>query len=149
MELVRPPYATSILTICLLSCALSAGAQQQATQTTVPGNSFEGHTVASIAFDPVAQPLENSDLDRLIPFRVGQPFYLAETHDAIEKLYSTGRYEDIQVDLEPAASGEVDVRFITTNSWFFGHVEIDGDVSRTADHRTNSEHRRYWPWPAF
>jgi len=134
MGLVRRLYATGIITICLLSCALRAGAQQQAVQTAVPGDSFEGHPVAHIAFEPSDQPLEKSDLDRLIPFRVGQPFHGAETRDAIEKLYATGRYEDIQVDLEPAASvapdlHSVDVRFITANSWFFGHIEIDGDVS--------------------
>jgi len=129
MELVRRLHAKALITICLLSCALSVGAQQQATDAAVLADSYEGRPVGNITFDPVDQPLDASDRDALIPFKTGQPFHAAQTRDAIEKLYATGRYDDIQIDLEPAASGSVDVRFITANSWFFGHVAIAGDVS--------------------
>ena len=129
MELVRRLHAKALVTICLLSCALRAGAQQQAADTTAQADSFEGRPVGRITFDPVDQPLDQANINALVPFKTGQPFHAAQTRDAIEKLFATGRYDDIQLDLEPAASGAVDVRFITANSWFFGHVAIQGDVS--------------------
>ncbi len=134
MELVRRLHAKALITICLLSCALRVGAQQQAApdnkaDTSVPADSFEGKVVGRITFDPADQPLDRTDLNALVPFKTGQPFHAAQTRDAIEKLFATGRYNDIQLDLEPAASGAVDVRFVTATSWFFGHVGINGDVS--------------------
>ena len=128
MELVRRLHAKALITICLLSCAFRAGAQQQAA-TPVAADSFEGRPVGRITFDPVDQPVDQAAINALVPFKTGQPFHAADTRGAIEKLYATGRYDDIQIDLEPAASGAVDVRFITANSWFFGHVAIQGDVS--------------------
>lgn len=129
MGLVRRLHATALITICMLGGALRAGAQQQATEARVPADSFEGRPVASITFDPINQPIGQAELNALLPFKAGQPFHADQTRDAIEKLFATGRYDDIQIDLEPAASGAVDVRFITANSWFFGHVAIEGDVS--------------------
>ena len=129
MELVRRLHARAFITICLLSCALRAGAQQQGTETAVPADSFEGQPVGRITFEPAGQVLDQTDINALVPFKTGEPFHGAETRGAIEKLYATGRYSDIQIDLEPSASGAVDVRFITANSWFFGHVGISGDVS--------------------
>lgn len=136
MELVRRLHAKAIITICLVSCALrvgaqqqAPGAQQQANDTTVESDSFEGRPVGRITFDPADQPLDQAAIDALVPFKTGQPFDPAQTREAIEKLFATGRYNDIQIDLQPAASGAVDVRFVTANSWFFGHVAIVGDVS--------------------
>ena len=124
MDLVRRPYATQFISIIVLGLAAGAHAQIPAPQTT----SMEGRSVIGVTFDPAVQPLETSALNGLIPFHTGQPFHAADAQRAIEALYATGRYEDIQVDAEPAADG-VSVKFITVNSWFFGHVEIHGDVS--------------------
>jgi outer membrane protein insertion porin family len=129
MELVRRLHAKALITICLFSCAVRAGAQQQAADTAVQADSFEGRPVGHITFDPAEQPLDQPDIDNLVPFKTGQPFHAAQTRDAIEKLFATGRYDDIQLDLQPVASGAVDVRFVTANSWFFGHVALHGDVS--------------------
>jgi len=124
MDLVRRPYATQFISIIVLGLAAGAHAQTPAPQTT----SMEGRSIIGVTFDPAVQPLETSALNGLIPFHTGQPFHAADAQRAIEALYATGRYEDIQVDAEPAADG-VSVKFITVNSWFFGHVEIHGDVS--------------------
>ena len=130
MGLVRRTYATSLISICLLSPAVCARAQPPsvAPPQKFPSDSFEGLPVAQITFEPAAQPLEQSVIDGLIPFRTGQPFHAAQTRDAIDKLFATGRYAAIQIDAEPAGSG-VALRFVTRNSWFFGHVEIEGDIS--------------------
>jgi outer membrane protein assembly complex protein YaeT len=128
MDLVRRLHATSLIAICLLSFAPYAEAQSPTVKTPVSSDAFEGQPIAHITFDPPAQPVEQSVIDSLIPFHTGQPFHAEQTRDAIQNLYATGRYEDIQIDAEPSGSG-VDLRFITTNSWFFGHVEVHGDIS--------------------
>ena len=45
---------------------------------------------------------------------------------AIERLFATRRYQDIQVDVTQVSTG-VAVRFITKNSWFVGHVGVQAD----------------------
>ncbi len=142
MELVRSLCFTSFLAICLLGPA--ANAEPQAV-TRVPvatsqaaaanGASLDGLTIAHLTFEPAEQPLEASVLFDLLPFRVGGTFRAALTRDAIQRLYATGRYADIQIDAEPSGAGVpgtgsgVDLRIVTKGSWFFGHVEIQGDVS--------------------
>ncbi len=139
MELVGCLRAKSLFAICLPGFVALAAAQSitppptsviQPSTTPAASDAFEGQPVTQITFDPVAQPLEQNIIDGLIPFRVGQPYHASGAAGAIEKLYATGRYEDIQIDAEPAASGPgITLRFITKNSWFFGHVEIHGEVS--------------------
>jgi outer membrane protein insertion porin family len=133
MELVRRLHATSLLATCLLILSSLAEAQPVTPAPPASADAFEGLTVRSIEFDPVDQPLERAIIDSLLPVRVAQPFHATQARDAIEKLHATGRYEDIQVDVEPNADG-VDVRFITTNSWFFGHVDVDGDIPEPPTH---------------
>ena len=123
MDLVRRLHATSLLTICLLSLANSARAQSG-----MDTHAFEGQPVTSVAFDPAAQPLEQAVVDSLIPLHTGQPFHAADARAAIENLFGTGRYDDIQLDAEPSGSG-VALRFITKSSWFFGHIDIETDVT--------------------
>ena len=49
-----------------------------------PGNdAFEGQTVRQITFDPIAQPLEQSIIDNLIPFHPGQPYHADQAASAI------------------------------------------------------------------
>ncbi len=124
MYVVRCPDATTLITLCIFGLASVARAQNPA----VPADSFEGLTVARIAFEPAIQPLERPLLDTLIPLRTGQPFHVSGAREAIGKLYATGRYADIQIDAENASAG-VYLTFRTTASWFFGHVEVQGDVS--------------------
>ena len=52
---------------------------------------------------------------------------MADVRESMQRLFSTGQYEDIQVDAEPAAGG-VSIRFVTRNSWFVGRVSVDGNV---------------------
>ncbi|MBS1873922.1 MAG: BamA/TamA family outer membrane protein [Acidobacteria bacterium] len=86
---------------------------------------LEGRQVLGIEFEPAGQPLPRAELDRLIPFKAGDSYHAATVRDAIQKLYSTGRYTDIAVDAVPAAAG-VTVRFITTANAFIGRVTATG-----------------------
>ncbi len=118
---MRLRYATSILAFCLLGvvCATRVEAQDAA--------AFEGQPVASVGFEPAQQPLDAADMASTLPVKTGQPYRAADIRSAIERLYATGRYQDIQVDASEATSG-VAVRFITKASWFLGNVAVVEDL---------------------
>jgi outer membrane protein assembly complex protein YaeT len=92
------------------------------------GNSaFEGQRVDSIVFVPDRQPLERQVINSILPFKPGDSFRTADAREAIQRLYATGRYEDIVIDANPHNEG-IQIRITTRNSWFIGRVEIEGDV---------------------
>ena len=84
---------------------------------------YEGKRIIDIQFSPPEQPVDSVELRELVPLQRGAPFRMADIQTAIQKLFATGCYEDIQVDAEPATDG-VRVRFITKNSWFVGPVTV-------------------------
>jgi len=107
------------LTACLLACVRSAAAQTAG---------YEGQPIANIQFSPADQPLTSAELANLLPLKKGAALHLADVHAAIQRLYATGDFEDIQVDAELLPGG-VTVRIITKNSWFVGNVAIEGRIS--------------------
>jgi len=109
------------LVITLLGCAALAGAGPPDTKA------YEGARIVDIQFSPPDQPVASDDLKRAVTLKTGTPLQMAEIRESMQKLFATGRYEDIQVDAEPAGDGVI-VRFITRNSWFVGHVTVDGKV---------------------
>ncbi len=88
---------------------------------------FEGQSIVSVSFEPAEQPLAQRELNEILPVKATQEYSAAGIRDAIERLYATGRYQDIQVDASPADGG-LAIRFITKNSWFIGKVSTKGDV---------------------
>src|SRR5690348_2681286 len=88
---------------------------------------YEGKRIVEIEFSPVDQPLDPVELREILPLKPNTPLHMADVSATIERLFATGRYEDIQVDAEPSADGVI-VRFITRNSWFIGRVFIDGSA---------------------
>jgi outer membrane protein insertion porin family len=110
------------LAVPLLVCAQLAWAQAA---------KYEGQPISEVQFVPPQQPLTAAELANIVPIKKGAPLRMADVHAAIERLYATGAFEDIQVDAEFAvapATG-VMVRIITRNSWFVGNVAIEGHIS--------------------
>ncbi|HXM46193.1 MAG TPA: POTRA domain-containing protein [Bryobacteraceae bacterium] len=112
---------------CYLTASLLACAQMLWAQTP----KYEGQPIADIQFVPPEQPLTAAELANVVPLKKGAPLRLADVHAAIERLYATGAFEDIQVDAEsaPLPSLGVTVRIITRNSWFVGNVAMVGRIS--------------------
>ena len=105
----------------LLFCLASA--------TWIPAQeNFENRPVVRVAWEPAAQPLPPAELNGIIPVKTGQPYRAFDVRNAIERLYATGRYQDIQADARAEGSGVV-LTFITKNSWFIGHVTATGDFA--------------------
>src|ERR1035438_2770873 len=110
------------LATSLLACAQVVWAQTAR---------YEGQPIADIQFVPQEQPLTAAELANAIPLKKGEPLRLADVHAAIERLYATGAFDDIQVDADPApapASGVI-VRIATKNSWFVGNGAVLGHIS--------------------
>jgi outer membrane protein assembly complex protein YaeT len=129
MKLVRPRYATSILAVVLLCFAAVAKAQTQDSAASFEGRAvFEGQTVVRISYDPDPQPVAIAELVDMLPLKKGAPYTAALVRASIERLYATGRYQDIQVDAEPVEGG-VALRFLTKGGWFIGHVGVESDIS--------------------
>ena len=92
------------------------------------GQKFEGKDVVNIQFDPARQPLEPEELSEILPLKMHAPLRMADVRASIDRLFATGRYADIQVDVKPFGDG-VAVTFVTKNSWFIGDVSIAGNIS--------------------
>ena len=110
------------LATSLLACAQVVWAQTAR---------YEGQPIADIQFVPQEQPLTAAELANAIPLKKGEPLRLADVHAAIERLYATGAFDDIQVDADPApapARGVI-MRIVTKNSWFVGNVAVLGHIS--------------------
>jgi outer membrane protein insertion porin family len=89
---------------------------------------YEGQPISAIEYQPLNQPLSEGQLQSFQTLRVGQALHKADVTAAIDKLFSSGRYSDIQVDVSPRANG-VAVRFITTSQQFIGHIAVIGTIS--------------------
>ncbi len=124
---MRHRYAKSILAVFLLSAGVTphAGAQSDVRSAIAE---LEGLKIAGIVFDPPQQPLEARDLQELLPIRRDGIYRAADVRTAIERMFASGRYKDIQVDASPSAGGVL-VKFTTQNNWFIGGVNVDTDVS--------------------
>ena len=119
---MRKRYVNDTITLVLLGAALTRYAFPQTTAD------FEGKPVVNIAFTPEMQPLEGRQLFDLLPVKRDQPYHAADVRTAIERLYATGRYQDVQVDASAAANGVL-VRFITRGSWFIGAVDAEENLA--------------------
>ena len=90
-------------------------------------NAFEGRRITKLTYEPPATALYPADLAQLEVFKVGTPFRAADAATAIDRLFGTGRFQDVQIDASPDGGG-VAVRIVTLTNWFVGHVAIEGKV---------------------
>jgi outer membrane protein assembly complex protein YaeT len=81
--------------------------------------------VKQIRFVPEAQPFPRERLLEMLPFRVGEPILPGQARAAIERLYATGRYADIQIEAWPLDGG-LEIRIVTEPAQFVGRVTAEG-----------------------
>ncbi len=114
--LCRFQVGVLLLTACLVS---SACAQQQ---------DFTGQTVVAVQYQPAAQPIAPQDLERMQLVLVNQPLNPRQVAATLDRLFSTGLYDDLQVDARPAPGGVI-VTFVTSARRFVGHVGAQGRIT--------------------
>lgn len=88
---------------------------------------FEGKEVAGVLFSPTAQPLSSAELTRLVGIDAGTPLTSLQVRLAIQRLYATGRYDEIAVDAV-LRDDKVMLTFVTRQNWFIARVTVDGFV---------------------
>ncbi len=93
----------------------------------VQAQDFTGKTVTSIQYEPAAQPIDRRDLARMQLVQVGEPLNTRQVAATLDRLFSTGLYDDLQVDAQ-TSSGGVMLRFLTKPRRFIGHVGAQGDI---------------------
>lgn len=59
------------------------------------------------------------------PLKIGDPLARDALHDAVEALFATGRFSDIEVEAERSTSG-VRLKFRVTFNYFMGQVLVEG-----------------------
>jgi outer membrane protein assembly complex protein YaeT len=92
---------------------------------------WEGRPISRIEFDPPQQPLALEELNRILPLKAGSALRLEDVGDAIQKLYSTGRFSDVSIDAtqsdaNPDGPG-VALRISTELNYFLSGVNIAGE----------------------
>jgi len=122
MRMVRTRLALGPFLILVWAMA------RPATLPAQPYQKYEGKEIANVQFVPPQQPVDAMELFQILPVKRGQPLHIADVRAAIDRLFATGRYSDIQVDAEPFQNGVI-LRFLTKNSWFIGNVHVAGNIS--------------------
>lgn len=87
---------------------------------------YEGKTISEISFAPREQPLSRDALGLALRIRAGDRFDSREVSAAIERLYATGRYRDIEVDAELDQKGGVVLTILTEPNFFVSRTTVDG-----------------------
>jgi outer membrane protein assembly complex protein YaeT len=91
-------------------------------------NQYEGRPVASVSVEPGGDFLAPSELaEKLSALKAGEPLAMADVRASIERLYATGRFDNIEVDAQESANGVI-VTFKTTPARFVRNVTIRGVV---------------------
>ncbi len=75
---------------------------------------------------PDVPPEEAATLLAATPLKVGEPLTREALHDAMQALFATGRFSDIQAEADRTDTGGVRLRFLTTANFFVGMVAIRG-----------------------
>jgi outer membrane protein insertion porin family len=89
--------------------------------------SLYGRPIASITFDPPQQPIPPEQIRISLTLHPGDRLDEAALGKAIERLFATGRYEDVVVSGEISPNG-VAVTFHTRSKYFLSHISVDGTV---------------------
>jgi outer membrane protein insertion porin family len=75
---------------------------------------------------PGVPPEEAAALLAATPLKVGEPLTRDALHDAMQALFSTGRFSDIEAEADRTETTGVRLRFLTVANFFVGMVTIEG-----------------------
>ena len=75
---------------------------------------------------PDVPPEEAATLLAATPLKLGEPLTREALHDAMQALFATGRFSDIQAEADRTDTSGVRLRFLTTANFFVGMVLIRG-----------------------
>ncbi len=85
-----------------------------------------GRQIVDIQYSPL-RVLSPKDLEEVQLLKKGEVLRAQDVSDAIDRLFATGRFEDIAAEAEPSGDGVI-VRFVTTPALFIGGVGVAGKI---------------------
>ena len=100
---------------------------------------YLGLRIEQVEF-PGVEPDDTARLLAATPLKTGETLTREILHDAIQSLFATGRFADIQVEAEHAPPG-VTLRFLTVPNYFVGQVAADGVSSNPTPNQLISASR--------
>jgi outer membrane protein insertion porin family len=105
-------------------------------ESTVPDSALFGKVIRSIDYssDP---PLDRSHYDPYLGIKLGDVLTRTGVKEAIQFLYSCGRFSHVSVDGAPDGDA-VNLRFILRQNYYFNKFFLEGDV--------NLKGRSLWEW---
>jgi outer membrane protein insertion porin family len=122
------------LVLVLLALAAHAtpvsGAQQSGQPAAEPQsqlgaiNSYLGLTIDEIEF-PGLSPEDSAALKVTSQLKIGEPLTREVMHNAMQALFATERFADIQAEADHTGTG-VRLRFLTTANYFVGQINVEG-----------------------
>jgi outer membrane protein assembly complex protein YaeT len=86
---------------------------------------YVGRTVKSIEMPGVA---DSEHLLQMLPQKSGQPLDRDQVRESIRTLFLTGRFADIEAEVEPS-DGAVVLSFRTSLNFFVGAIDVEGSPS--------------------
>lgn len=84
-----------------------------------------GRKIYQVLLEPADQPLSRDQIGQSVVIRPGDTFTEVKLGDAVRRLFATGRYKDIEVDVEDSANGLV-LTFRTTPTYFLSQLTVEG-----------------------
>ena len=75
---------------------------------------------------PGVPPEEAAALLAATPLKIGEPLTREALHDAMQALFATGRFSDIQAEADRTDTAGVRLRFLTVANYFVGMIAIEG-----------------------
>lgn len=87
-------------------------------------NSYLGLTIEEIEF-PGLSPEESAALKVTSQLKIGEPLSREALHGAMQALFATERFADIQAEADHTGTG-VRLRFLTTPNYFVGQLNVEG-----------------------
>ena len=100
-----------------------SGAQSGAEFGTI--TPYLGLTIDQIEL-PGVPPEEAASLVAATPLKIGEPLTRESLHDAMQALFATGRFSDIQAEVDRTETAGIRLRFLTIANFFVGMVTIEG-----------------------
>ena len=93
-------------------------------------SSYQGIMVGDIRFPNIDSAADQKNLLRLVAQQPGMPFDRDLVRQSIQKLYATGRFEDIQAEIDRSADGKVTLSFVTKPNYFVESIDVVGNAAR-------------------
>jgi len=90
---------------------------------------------------PGLAPEEAASLLAGTPLKIGEPLTRDTLHDAMKALFASGRFNDIQAEVDRTETAGVRIRFLTVPNFFVGTVTVEGVAANPSPNQLISSTR--------